>query len=81
MFSNTRRARCADLLFINSASRQLFLTLLYLLRPCNRARIWMKYIPVFHSYEQLALPKFAPGEFVASSKNKLSIRVKLSNDL
>lgn len=51
----------AHLLYINSAS----------------ARIWMKYIRVFHSHEQLMLPKFAPGKFVASYENKTSIRAKL----
>ncbi len=40
-------------------------------------RIWMKYIHVFHSDEQPALPKFVPNKFVASSEKKIPIRVAL----
>ena len=60
----------AHLLNINSASRQLFQTLLYLLRPCSRARIFAS------SYVQDV--RYADFAGAKISENKISIRAKRS---
>ncbi len=58
----------AHVLLIHSGSRQLFQTLLYLLRPCSRARL-----PRL-MYRKYGMPIWQEHKI---GENKLSIRAKL----